>query len=76
MPDNTPEKYSVGSPEWCWLEAYADLSEASGLSNLSEDTLKRNHSEKIVRLSPRRLGMKRRHALSLGTPLKAAAEAD
>ena len=64
------DKYPVGSPEWRWLEGYGDMKESSELSSLSEDSLKRNHPDKIVRLGPRRLGMKRRMALSLGTPLK------
>jgi hypothetical protein len=62
--------YPVGSPEWSWLEGYGTLKESAELSSLSEDNLIRNHPDKIVRLSPRRLGMKRRDALSLGTPLK------
>jgi hypothetical protein len=51
------------------LESYADLGECSELSSLSEDSLKRNHRNLIVQLSERRLGMKRKHALSLGKPL-------
>jgi hypothetical protein len=69
--DSFLDKYPVGSPEWRWLEGYGDMRESSELSSLSEDSLKRNHAEKIVRLGPRRLGMKRRDALSLGKPLKA-----
>ena len=68
--DSFLDKYPVGSPEWRWLEGYGDMKELSELSSLSEDSLKRNHPDKIVRLGPRRLGMKRRMALSLGTPLK------
>ena len=72
MSDSIPDNpYPVGSPEWRWLEAYGGMKESSELSSLSEDSLKRNHPDKIVRLSPRRLGMKRRVALSLGTPLGA-----
>jgi hypothetical protein len=62
-------QFPVGSPEWKWLESYADLGECSELSSLSEDSLKRNHRNLIVQLSERRLGMKRKHALSLGKPL-------
>lgn len=69
--DSFLDKYPVGSPEWRWLEAYGDMKESSELSSLSEDSLKRNHPDKIVRLGPRRLGMKRRVALSLGKPLQA-----
>jgi hypothetical protein len=72
MSDSTPNPYPVGSPEWRWLEGYGDMKESAELSSLSEDSLKRNHRDKIVRLSQRRLGMKRKHALSLGVPLKPA----
>jgi hypothetical protein len=71
MSDSIPSNpYPVGSPEWCWLEGCGDMNESSKLSGLSPDSLLRNHRDKILRLSPRRLGMKRRVALSLGTPLK------
>ena len=71
MPDNTLDNtYPVGSPEWRWLNAYAELAECAELSSLSEDSLTRNHGDKLKRLGPRRLGMKRGDALSLGKPLK------
>jgi hypothetical protein len=71
MPDNTLDNtYPVGSPEWRWLNGYGNMKESSELSSLSEDSLKRNHSNKIKRLGPRRLGMQRHVALSLGKPLK------
>ena len=41
------------------------LREAAQLAGCSEDTLKRRHPEKIIRLSPRRLGMRVRDALFL-----------
>ncbi len=40
--------------------------EAERLSNLSWDTIKRRHPEKIVHLSDRRVGMRAGHALMLG----------
>jgi hypothetical protein len=56
-------KYPAGSPEWAqmmaWLMGYADLEECEGLSSLSTDSLKRNHSDKIHQLSPRRQAMRR-----------------
>ena len=70
MSDSIPDNpYPVGSTEWCWLEAYGDMKELSELSSLSETALSATTPTKFVRLSPRRLGMKRRVALSLGTPL-------
>jgi hypothetical protein len=42
------------------------MPEAERLSGLSHDTLKRRHSSKIIRLSPRRVGMRLIDVLSLG----------
>jgi hypothetical protein len=39
--------------------------EAERLSTLSWDTIKRNHSDKIVHLSARRVGLRVGHALML-----------
>jgi hypothetical protein len=47
------------------LERIASLDEASRLSSLSEDTLVRRHGDKIIKLSPRRSGMRVRDALML-----------
>jgi hypothetical protein len=47
------------------LERIAPLSEAAHLSGLSEDSLRRNHKDKLIVLGPRRLGMRVRHALML-----------
>ena len=47
------------------LNRIARLSEASRLSGLSEDSLRRNHSDKIIRLGPRAIGMRVGHALQL-----------
>jgi hypothetical protein len=41
------------------------LAEASHLSSLSIDTLRRKHRVKFIQLSARRLGMRRRDALNL-----------
>jgi hypothetical protein len=43
----------------------AAMPEAEHLSSLSEDTLKREHADKIVKLSKRRDGMRVIHALML-----------
>jgi hypothetical protein len=47
------------------LERILTLQEAIELSRLSRDTIKRRHSKKLIRLSPRRLGMRLRDALML-----------
>jgi hypothetical protein len=64
------DKYPVGSPEWRWLNGTADLDESSDLAGVSTESLRRNHSDLIIRLGPRRVGMKRKDALSLGRPIK------
>jgi hypothetical protein len=51
---------------------FVPLEEACRLSSLSEDTLRRHHSDKIVSLAPRRSAMRRGHALMLTTPIENA----
>jgi hypothetical protein len=43
---------------WLELNRIASLQEASRLSGLSPDSLRRHHTDRIVRLSPRRSGMR------------------
>jgi hypothetical protein len=50
---------------WVELQRIVDLKEASRLSGLSVDSIKRHHSDKIIDLSPRRRGMRVRDALML-----------
>jgi hypothetical protein len=42
------------------------LQEAAKLSSISIDSWKRNHKDKIVKLSPRRLGVKLADVLAIG----------
>lgn len=49
----------------------APMPEASRLSSLSEDSLRRNHRDKIIKLSPRREGMRVEDALMLRKPTHA-----
>jgi hypothetical protein len=42
------------------------MAEAERISGLSHDTIKRRHSDKIIKLSPRRNGMRLVDALFLG----------
>jgi len=48
------------------------LGEAARLAGISEDGLRRHHSEKLIRLSPRRVGMRQGDALMIagGKPEK------
>jgi hypothetical protein len=45
------------------LERIVPLQEAAKLQSTSVDTIKRRHRDKIIELSPRRLGMKLKDAL-------------
>jgi hypothetical protein len=63
MPADSPH---VPTPTWLDLERILPMKEASKVSGLSQDSLKRHHADKIIRLGPRRLGMRARHALMLG----------
>ena len=47
------------------LERVVGMPEVERLSGLSHDTIRRNYPDKIIQLSPRRVGMKLKHALSL-----------
>jgi hypothetical protein len=47
------------------LASFISLNEASRVSSLSEDTLEREHADKIVKLSPKRRAMRLGHALTL-----------
>jgi hypothetical protein len=47
------------------LERIVPLQEAAQLQSTSVDTIKRRHQDKIIQLSPRRNGMRLRHALML-----------
>jgi hypothetical protein len=47
------------------LQRIAPLSEAADLAGVSKDTLKRHHSDKILKLSPRCRGMRVCDALML-----------
>ena len=49
------------------LERVISLAEVAELAGVSEDTIRRHHSHLIRRLSPRRVGVKLRDALTIGT---------
>jgi hypothetical protein len=54
-------------PSWLELERIVLLEEAERITTLSPDTLKRRYAPCIVRLSPRRVGMKLRHVLAIAS---------
>ena len=55
-------------PTWIELERVVSLQEAARLKSVSIDTLRRRYADKIIDLSPRRRGMKLKHALGLEYP--------
>jgi hypothetical protein len=61
--DNTEIKFE--RPTWLELERVISIAEAERLTSLSRDGLQRHHRDKIVRLSPRRVGMRLRDALAI-----------
>lgn len=52
-------------PTWLELERILELPEVEEITSLSVDSIKRHHRDKLVSLSPRRLGMKLRNALAI-----------
>ena len=46
-------------------EGIVSIGEAAKLRGVHPDTLKENESDKLIQISPRRLGMRRKHALML-----------
>ena len=54
---------------WLELNRIASLQEASRLLGLSRDSLRRHHADKIVKLSPRRSGMRVVDALTIQQPV-------
>ena len=52
-------------PDWLELERVVPLTEAERITTLSHDSLKRHHKDKIVVLSPRRIGMRLRDVLAI-----------
>jgi hypothetical protein len=49
------------------IERIVTLAEAARLTGLSEDSLRRHHAHLIRRLSPRRVGMKFRDVIAIGS---------
>jgi hypothetical protein len=52
-------------PDDLRLKRIIPLREAADLCGVSEDTLRRNHADKCIQVSPRRLGMRLGDALML-----------
>jgi|SRR6516162_1683207 hypothetical protein len=65
LPIPQPVETPAHDPDRDDLDRVVTLAEASHLSSLSIDTLRRKHRAKFVRLSERRFGMRKRDALML-----------
>jgi hypothetical protein len=61
------EQVEKHRPDWLELERIVLLDEAERITSLSSDTLKRRYPSCIVKLSPRRVGMKLRHVLAISS---------
>jgi hypothetical protein len=66
MPDN------FTASQWMELQRIVSLPEASRLSGLSIDSLKRHYRNKFIQLSERRYGMRVADALMLADEMSAA----
>ena len=62
---STPADENFKLPSALELDRIVSLQEAEKISSLSVDSWKRHHADKIVGLSPRRLGVRLRDALML-----------
>ena len=63
MPAPTDDDFSL--PPSLELERIITLREAEKVSSLSADSWKRHHPDKIIEMSPRRLGVRLRDALMI-----------
>jgi hypothetical protein len=63
----------ISNDDFLRLKRIASLAEVAQLTGLHVDTIKRNYRDKIIRLSPRRLGIRVEDALQLGKAAKFAA---
>jgi len=59
------KKNDLPTPDAVELNRIAPLDEAARLAGASEDTLRRHHAHKFIRISPRRIGMRVGDALQI-----------
>jgi predicted transcriptional regulator of viral defense system len=67
MPQPITRRQSAVATNALALERILTLDEAAELAGISKDSLRRHYSHLIRRLSPRRVGMKLRDALAIGS---------
>jgi hypothetical protein len=66
------DEFQLPLPSPIELQRIAPMPEASRLSGLSEDSLRRHYRDRIIHLGPRRDGMRVGHALMLNNLKKSA----
>ena len=54
-------------PTWLQLESVVDFDQAEAITNLSRETIRRWFPHLVIRLSPRRCGLKLRDALAIAS---------
>src|SRR5215831_3736575 len=59
------DQFGERPPSWIELESVKKMSVVEEITSLSGDNLRRNYPDLIVKLSPRRDGMKLKHALAI-----------
>jgi len=59
------EDFGERPPSWIELESVKKMPVVEKITSLSGDNLRRNYPDFIVKLSPRRDGMKLKHALAI-----------
>jgi len=67
-----PNDISTWPPEWL---PYIPMPEVEKLTSLSHDTIMRQHNHLVAQLSPRRVAMRRGHAIMIGMRSKAVESA-
>jgi hypothetical protein len=59
------EDFGERPPSWLELESVKRMTIVERITSLSGDNLRRNYPQYVVKLSPRRDGMKLKHALAI-----------
>jgi hypothetical protein len=59
------DQFGERPPSWIELESVQKMSVVEEITSLSGDNLRRNYPDYVVKLSPRRDGMKLKHALAI-----------
>lgn len=70
-----PPVLKLNLPPEIALRRVISMRQATEITNLSKDTLKRRYPDKIVKLSVRRSGMRLADALAIGQPIAGPATA-